>query len=53
MNGAPNLRKFEGTDFDTEFLGVIPEDKYSVLDDVGLSIDFATEELRCSKLALA
>ena len=53
ISGAPNLKKIRGSCFDSEILEVLPEDKYSLLDDMWMSVESDTEMTNWSKLALA
>ena len=52
VNGATNLKKLKGY-FDPAMLDILPEDKYSLLDNFRLSISSAEEEKSCFKLAKA
>ena len=53
INGAPNLKALKGTDFDAEILEVIPEGKYSLLNEFSFYIFTDEEERNCLKLAQA
>ena len=52
LSGAPNLRKLKG-DVKTSMLGLLPENKYSLLTNIILSMTSEEEETNCFKLAQA
>ena len=53
IDGAPNLKTLKGNGFELEILRIIPEAKYSLLNEFSMYISSDEDERNCLKLAAA